>query len=151
MPESTSLIPRTNVAPEFFIPKGIRRNSYVPSGVTNAVLNISSSATGICQYPLLRSIFEKNFDFPNCWKRSSEVFIGCGSATVTLFNFLQSTQMRFEPSFFFTITAGEAYGDDDFQITTMQCRVSLILGPPKISPVGPYFVCQLLFDSSYIW
>ena len=58
---STIQITLTSVAPEFTIPDGILVNSYCPSGVTKAVLCTSSGATGICQYPLVRSIFDKYF------------------------------------------------------------------------------------------
>ena len=45
-------IARFSVAAELIVPNGIFKNSYDPSGVTNAVLGMFSSGTVICQYPL---------------------------------------------------------------------------------------------------
>ena len=49
------------VWPAFFNPKGILRNSHSPKGVMTAILGTSVAATGICQYPFLRSMVENTF------------------------------------------------------------------------------------------
>ena len=86
-------------------------NSYCPSGViTKAVLCMSSSATGICQCPLVRSIFDKYF-LPLSLRNRSFVVIGSGSTLLILLNFRKSTHTLLEPSFFFTITMGDTYVD----------------------------------------
>ena len=38
---------------------GIFRDSYDPSGVTKAIFGTSASGIVTCQYPLLKSIFER--------------------------------------------------------------------------------------------
>ena len=67
----------TSVAPELTIPNGILVNSYSPSGVTKAVLCTSSGATGICQYPLVRSIYDKYFLPISLQNKSSAVVMVC--------------------------------------------------------------------------
>ena len=114
----------TSVAPEFTIPNGILVNSYCPSGVTKAVLCTSSGATGVCQYPLVRSIFDKYFLPLSLWNKSSAVVMGSGSTSVILFNFRKSTHTLLEPSFFFTMTMGNAYGDVDGLTTPISSIVS---------------------------
>ena len=114
----------TSVAPEFTIPNGILVNSYCPSGVTKAVLCTSSGATGVCQYPLVRSIFDKYFLPLSLRNKSSAVVMGSGSTSVILFNFRKSTHTLLEPSFFFTMTMGNAYGDVDGLTTPISSIVS---------------------------
>ena len=107
------------------LPKsGILTNSYCPSGVTKAVLCTSSGATGICQYPLVRSIFDKYFLPLSLRNKSSAVVMGSGSTSVILFNFQKSTHIVLEPSFFFTMTMGDAYGDVDGLTTPISSIVS---------------------------
>ena len=117
------LSPLTSVAPEFTIPNGILVNSYCLSGVTKAVLCTSSGATGICQYPLVRSIFDKYFLPLSLRNKSSAVVMGSGSTSVILFNFRKSMHTLLEPSFF-TMTMGDAYGDIDGLTTPISSIVS---------------------------
>ena len=98
---------------KFTIPNGILVNSYCPSGVKKAVLCTSPGATGICQYPLVRSIFDKYFLPFSLQNKSSVVVMGSGSTSRILFNFRKSMYTLLEPSFFFTMTMGDAYSNVD--------------------------------------
>ncbi|KAM4652161.1 uncharacterized protein O3C94_014515 [Discoglossus pictus] len=55
-PSNSRSTMRWKVAGAFFIPKGMTGNWYRPNGVANADLGMASLASGICQYPLQRSI-----------------------------------------------------------------------------------------------
>ena len=99
----------TSVANEFTIPNAILVNLYCTSGVTKAVLCTSSGATGICQYPLVRSFFDKYFLPLSLMNRSFSVVIGSGSTLVILFNFRKSMHTVLKPSSFFKMTISDAY------------------------------------------
>ena len=93
---------------------------------TKDILYISSGAAGICQYPLLRSIFDKFFLPVSLQNRSSAFGMSSGCTSVIVFNFRKSTHTLLQPTFFFTVTIGDAYGDVD-GITT---PISSILSNP---------------------
>ena len=52
---------------------------------------MSSGATGICQYPLVKSIMDRYFLPLSCRNSSSAVVIDSRSTSVIVFNFLKST------------------------------------------------------------
>ena len=76
------------VWPAFFNPKGILRNSHRPKGVMTAVFSTSLAATGICQYPFLRSMVVKTFIPSSLVDRSSMCGGGYRSGLVTRFSCL---------------------------------------------------------------
>ena len=128
IPYRSFFIPLTSVAPEFIIPKGIFRNSYEPSGVINAVLAMSASATGICQYPLLRSILAKYLSYWACEISHQRIPLVRDQKQWFYSTSDKSTHTRFEPSFLRTITTGDAYGDVDLLMTPIlsMSRISFL-------------------------
>ena len=64
---------------------------------------MSSDDTDICQYLLVKSIFNKYFLPLSLRNTSSAVVMGSVSNSVILFNFWKSTHTMIEPSFFSTM------------------------------------------------
>jgi hypothetical protein len=62
---------RWKVAGALHKPKGILLKICTPQCVTNAVLSLSRSSIGICQYPLLQSNVENMVASPRLSKHSS--------------------------------------------------------------------------------
>ena len=108
---STACMVRWNSAGALARPNGIRTNSYSPVWVMNAVFLISSSCTGICQYPLFKSRVLKTLAPERLsnisWMRGK----GWASLRVIALTFLKSTQKRIDPSFFGTRVMGDAHSD----------------------------------------
>ena len=75
-----------------------------------AIFSLSHSWIGTCQYPLLRSRVESQWAPWSASRRSSMRGMGCASFTVAALSCLKSTQNHRLPSFFFTMTTGEAQG-----------------------------------------
>ena len=78
--------------------------------VWKAVFSLSHSWIGTCRYPLLRSRVESQRSHCRASRRLSMRGMGCASFTVAALRCLKSTQNRRLPSFFFTMTTGEAQG-----------------------------------------
>jgi len=68
-------------------PNGRRVHWYVPQWQVNAVLGLSSSSMGICQYPAFQSNVEKNWTSPKESRQSSVRGSGYESRTVRSFNY----------------------------------------------------------------
>ena len=94
----------------FSPPNGIRKNSYCPSGVTNTVLYTSSTATCICQYPLVLINLGQVFLATGLMEQVLNYHYGFWVYFVIMFNFLKSTHTLLESSFFLTMTMGDAVG-----------------------------------------
>ena len=102
---------RENLAGALLRPKGTWLNSKSwPQLVRKAVFSLSHSWIGTCQYPLLRSRVENQRAPCRMSRRSSMWGMGCASLMVAALSCLKSTQKRRLPSFFLTITTGEAQG-----------------------------------------
>ena len=102
---------REKVAGALQRPNGTWLNSYsCPLLVRNAVFSLSRSMIGTCQYPLFKYRVENQRAPFNASRRSSIRDRGCASLTVAALSCQKSTQKRRLPSFFFTITTGEAQG-----------------------------------------
>ena len=71
-----------------------------------------SSASGICQYPFVRSHLVKYRAPFNFETNSSKVGIGSASKTMMRFNLLNSMHNLMVLSIFIATVIGEAYGDD---------------------------------------
>lgn len=113
---TTFLMSLLKTAGAVFSPKGMYLNWYRPDGVANAAIGFDSSDVGICQYPLAKSIFEKNFfcdTFPNIVSIQA---IGSQLSCNILFTCRKSTQSPIVLSGFFTTTAGEEYCNTNFSI-----------------------------------
>ena len=92
-------------------PKGTWLNSNsCPLLVQNAVFSLSCSDIGTCQYPLFRSRVENHLAPWRASRRSSILGKGWASLMVAALSWQKSTQNRRLPSFFLTITTGEAHG-----------------------------------------
>ena len=102
---------REKVAGALQRPKGtwLNSNSW-PLLVRNAVFSLSRSWIGTCQYPLLRSRVENQRAPWRASRRSSMRGMGCVSFIVAALSCLKSTQNCRLPSFFLTMTTGEAQG-----------------------------------------
>ena len=108
-----------NVAGALQRPKGTWLNSNNwPLLVRKAVFSLSRSWVGTCQYPLFRSRVE-NQRAPCRVSRSSMRGMECASFTMAALSCLKSTQNRRLPSFFFTMTTGEAQGLLEGRITPL--------------------------------
>ena len=92
-------------------PKGtwLNSNSW-PLLVRDAVFSLSRSLIGTCQYPLLRSRVENQRAPCSASRKSSMLGMGCASFIVAALSCLKSTQNHRLPSFFLTMTTGEAQG-----------------------------------------
>ena len=92
-------------------PNSTRLNFYSwPLLVRNTIFGLSASRMGTCQYLLFQSRVE-NQQAP--WRASNRLQMlnkGCTSMTVAAFNCRKSMQKRSLPSFFCTITTGDAQG-----------------------------------------
>ena len=101
------------------MPKGILLKLKRPKGVMKVVRRRESSATGICQNPLLASNLLKTLAPVSCAKVSSTLGKGCTSLRTAVFNGFRSMQMRTEPSFFgsTTMPAHHGVGTSTFEIT----------------------------------
>ena len=87
----------------------LNSNSW-PLLVRKAVFSLSRSWIGTCQYLLLRSRVENQRAPYSESRRSSMRGMGCASFIAAALSCLKSTQNRRLPSFFFTMTTGEAQG-----------------------------------------
>ena len=102
---------REKVAGMLQRPKGAWLNSKSwPPLVRKAIFSLSRSWIGTCQYPLLRSRVENQRAPSKASRRSSMRGRGCASLMVAALSCRKSTQKRRLPSFFLTITTGEAKG-----------------------------------------
>ncbi len=87
-------------------PKGIRVNRMDPTCNMNAVLSLSSSTIGICQYPEIQSRVENALAPRKESMQSSIRGMGYESRMVLAFSFRYYTQKRGVPSGFGTCTTG---------------------------------------------
>ena len=97
-------------------PCGMRLYSCSPRGVVKAVYFLSSSCIGMLKKPEVRSIVLKRQLPPRAARQSDWCGKGWASFKVRAFSHLKSVQIRNPPSFFHTITSGEAYSLEDFLI-----------------------------------
>ena len=116
-PSRTVSIARWNVAGPFVTPNGILLNCNNPWGVTNAVLCLEPSDTGICQNPLVKSITVKYLAPDKLSKTSSMRGSGYLSFTVTSFKLLKSMHILIFPVFLVTRTAFDRHWLNDFSST----------------------------------
>ena len=98
-----------NLANAFIKPKSIQWNYISPRSVWNGVRFLSSSPMGICQNPLVKSIFE--IYFPNLLCTNS--ILGIGSASKSSRVQIKSMHYLSEPPSCLTITVGLAYCEVD--------------------------------------
>ena len=92
------------------MPKGSLLKLYLPNGVINVVRGLELSSRGTCQNPQFASTL-LNTTAPCNWASVSSTFgKGCTSLRTLSFNFLKSTQIRTELSFFGTTTIPAHHG-----------------------------------------
>ena len=111
IPPSTICMAHWNMAGAPHSPNGILTNWYSPNFVINAVLHVSSSAIGICQYPEFISKVQNQVLPTKLSKHSSIKGNAYASFSVLELTALKSMQYLQEPSRLHTSTGGEAHSE----------------------------------------
>ena len=109
-PKSILFICRWNISGALEIPNGSLLKQKHPKGVIKVVSSLDSSASGICQNPLLASSLLNTVAPDSCAKVVSTFGIGCTSHKTLSFRGFKSTQIRTIPESLGTITIAAHHG-----------------------------------------